>query len=81
MSSGKGSKRRRCQISREEETLRWDLALGKITLAEFYGGVCGNCLDGLMTDTPRRNYEITCRNTGKIHHQWHTCAKFKEDLQ
>ncbi len=32
MSSGKGSKRRPCQISREEELLRWKLALGEITL-------------------------------------------------
>ncbi len=39
MSSGKGSKRRPCQISREEEQLRWDLAYGRITYKEFEIGM------------------------------------------
>ena len=36
--AGKGSKRRKCLISREEETLRYDLALGKITFEEWVIG-------------------------------------------
>ena len=36
---GKGSNRRPCLISREEETLRWDLAIGKITFNEFCAGM------------------------------------------
>jgi len=32
---GKGSQRRPCLVSREEEDLRWKLALGKITHPEF----------------------------------------------
>ena len=75
---GKGSKRRQCQISREEESLRWDLALGKITLAEFYGGVCGNCLDGMLAD-PEGNYKVTCRHDNTTHHQWDTCERFREE--
>ena len=35
----KGSTRRPCQISREEETLRWGLALGKITFEEWLIGM------------------------------------------
>ena len=31
----KGSTRRPCQISREEEDLRWALALGRITKEEY----------------------------------------------
>lgn len=32
---GKGSQRRPCLVSRDEEELRWDLALGKITQRTF----------------------------------------------
>lgn len=32
---GKGSKRRQCLISPEEEDLRWKLALGEITREQF----------------------------------------------
>ena len=32
----KGSTRRKCLISREEESLRYDLAFGKITFAEWF---------------------------------------------
>jgi hypothetical protein len=32
---GKGSQQRPCLINREEEELRWDLALGKITREKF----------------------------------------------
>jgi uncharacterized membrane protein len=32
---GKGSRRRPTLISEKEETLRWDLAMGKITREEF----------------------------------------------
>ncbi len=74
----KGSTRRRCQVSRVEEDLRWDLALGKITLAQFYGGVCSNCKDGLMTDS-EQDYGITCRHDSTVHHQWYSCEKFQED--
>lgn len=35
MGAGKGSTRRPKFISDEEETLRWDLALGKITRKKF----------------------------------------------
>ena len=85
---GKTSKRRPCLISREEETLRWDLALGKITYMEWVTGmaaleaqknpcgVCGQCIDGLMVGP---DYKITCRSTNEVHSQWHTCAKFRED--
>lgn len=87
---GKGSKRRRCQISRVEEDLRWKLALGEITfhtwcvgmqklkVAKESKGVCGNCKDGLMTDAGY-NYGITCRIDSTIHHQWDTCKKFRGD--
>ena len=37
--AGKGSKRRKCLISREEETLRYDLALGKMTYEEWVIGM------------------------------------------
>lgn len=33
--AGKGDKRRPCQISPEEEELRWGLALGEISQKEF----------------------------------------------
>lgn len=33
--SGKGSKRRPCQISKHEEDLRWKLAFGYISFEEF----------------------------------------------
>lgn len=36
---GKGSQRRKCLISREEESLRYDLALGKITFEEWVIGM------------------------------------------
>ncbi len=36
---GKGSKRRPCQISRVEEDLRWNLAIGKITFEEWCAGM------------------------------------------
>lgn len=32
---GKGSARRPCQVSREEEDLRWELAMGLITREQF----------------------------------------------
>ncbi len=88
---GKGSTRRRCQISREEETLRYDLAFGKITFEEWFvgmqklkaikdsKGICAQCKDGLMTDTGR-DYSITCRIDSTIHHQWDTCPKFREEV-
>ncbi len=89
---GKTSKRRPCLISREEEALRWDLALGKITFAEWFAGMqmikqkkdsklkgaCGNCIDGLMT-CPNHDYKITCHATGEIHSPHYTCTKFRED--
>ena len=31
----KGSNRRPCQVSREEENMRWKLAYGKITFKEY----------------------------------------------
>ncbi len=34
--AGKTSKRRPCLISREEESLRYDLAFGKITFEEWF---------------------------------------------
>ena len=34
---GKGSKRRPSAITREEENLRWKLALGRITFKQFEG--------------------------------------------
>ncbi len=37
--AGKGSKRRKCLISREEEALRYDLAFGKITFKEWFTGM------------------------------------------
>ncbi len=37
--AGKGSTRRKCQVSREEEDLRWDLAIGKITFEEWCSGM------------------------------------------
>ena len=89
----KGSHRRKCLISREEETLRWDLALGVITMDVFTikmkdvkaqknpHGVCGQCIDGLMVGETifQPNYKITCRIDSTIHHQWDACAKFRED--
>lgn len=33
--AGKGSNRRPCLVGREEESLRWDLILRKITREEF----------------------------------------------
>lgn len=33
--AGKGSDRRKCLTTREEETIRFQLATGKITFAEF----------------------------------------------
>ena len=90
---GKGSQRRLALISRGENDLRWALALGKITYAEWAAGmadleaqknprgVCGQCIDGLMVGeiTFQPNYKITCRIDSTIHHQWDTCAKFRED--
>lgn len=32
---GKGDKRRPVQVSRQEENLRWKLALGRITFEEY----------------------------------------------
>ncbi len=32
---GKGSQRRPAEVTREEETLRWKLAIRKITFKEF----------------------------------------------
>ncbi len=92
--AGKGSTRRKCQVSREEETLRYDLAFGKTTFEEWFTGmqklkvvkdskgVCSNCLDGLMIGktTFQSAYKITCRIDSTIHHQWDTCKNFREDL-
>ena len=89
---GKGSTRRKCQVSRVEEDLRWALALGNITMKEFKigmeaaglgnvtskDGVCGNCLDGMLAD-PEGNYRVTCRLDSTTHHQWDTCGKFREE--
>ena len=89
----KGSTRRPCQISREEETLRWKLALGEIPLDVFNmkmknleitkdsKGVCGNCMDGLMVGetTFQPDYKIQCRIDSTVHHQWDTCSKFREE--
>lgn len=84
----KGSQRRKCLISHKEESLRYDLAFGKITFAEWakatenFRGTCAQCVDGLMIGkaTFQPNYEITCRIDSTIHHQWDTCEKFREDL-
>ena len=90
---GKESKRRPCLIGREEETLRYDLALGKITFKGWTIGMqmikqkkdsklrgsCGNCEDGIMT-CPDHDYKITCRITGKVHSPHYTCVKFREDM-
>ena len=87
----KGSKRRPCQINCVEEGLRYDLAFGTITMREFKigmkavglgnvvskDGVCGNCLDGLLSD-PEGKYRVTCRHDNTMHHQWGTCKKFRE---
>jgi len=87
----KGSTRRKCLISREEESLRWDLALGKISYKEWVEGmgniearknpkgICGNCKDGLMT-CPDHDYKITCRITNKTYSPHHTCRLFREDV-
>ena len=37
--TGKGSIRRKCLISRDEESLRYDLAFGKITFEEWVIGM------------------------------------------
>ncbi len=89
----KGSKRRPCQVSREEETLRYALAFGEITFEEWFismqklkivkdsrkgKGVCIRCIDGLMTDSDY-NYSITCRIDSTVRHRWDTCAKFREE--
>ncbi len=88
----KTSKRRPCLISREEETLRYDLALGKITFEKWFVGMqmikqkknsklkgsCGNCIDGIMT-CPNHDYKITCRITNKTYSPHHTCRLFRED--
>lgn len=88
---GKGSQRRPCQISREEESLRWKLALGEITfhawcagmqelkVAKESEGVCGNCVDGLMVDCTI-DYGVICRIDLKDHSRWDTCTKFREDV-
>ncbi len=88
--AGKGSKRRPALISREEETLRYDLAFGKITFEEWVAGmqklkavkdskgVCCNCLDGLMVDCAI-DYGVVCRLDSITHHRWYTCSKFRED--
>lgn len=50
----KGSARRPRQISREEEDLRWNLAYGKITLAEFTGKI-----RGLRRDKKKQKHGVT----------------------
>ena len=73
---GKGSTRRPCLISREEESLRWQLVQGEITLARFYAVKkrielekasvpCSQCIDGLLAG---ENYSVICRlgNSKKI---------------
>ncbi len=87
--AGKGSQRRSCLISREEETLRWQLVQGEITYREFYKalckldpdkvktlGACGRCVDGLLTG---ENYSVVCRLDSSNHHQYDLCEKFRED--
>ena len=85
---GKGSTRRKCLTSREEETLRWDLALGKITLKQYEDGMdkleykvnstgyCFKCKDGLMVG---QDYDIVCRKDTTVHSRYDTCSKFRED--
>ena len=87
---GKGSKRRKCLISREEESLRYDLAFGKITFEQWVTGmddidahknpkgVCGNCLDGLIVDCTI-DYGVVCHIDSSDHSRWDTCSKFRED--
>lgn len=69
MTAGKGSTRRICLISREEEDLRWRLIQGEITLARFYAVKkriesrklrvpCSQCIDGLLVG---ENYSVICR--------------------
>ncbi len=89
----KGSKRRRCQVSRVEEDLRWSLALGQITTREFEigmkaaglgnvtskdVGICAQCKDGLMVGADM-DYGITCRIDGSLRRKFETCEKFRED--
>ena len=65
----KESTRRKCLISREEESLRWALVTGEIKLARFYavkkriesGKVsvpCSQCIDGLLAG---ENYSVICQ--------------------
>lgn len=84
----KSSQRRRCLISREEETLRWDLALGAITMDVFTmkmndldakvnpKGVCGQCKDGLLIGD---NYLVTCQSDFSVHHRHDSCENFRKD--
>ena len=67
--AGKGSKRRKCLISREEESLRWALVKGEVSLARFYAVKkriesekvpvsCNLCIDGLLAG---ENYSVICQ--------------------
>ncbi len=84
----KGSTRRKCQVSREEEQLRWKLALGKITMQQFCDemdgvklmptstGICAQCKHGA---TVGPDYKIMCLVITGIHGPYHTCPSFEEE--
>ena len=82
----KGSQRRLALISRGENDLRWDLALGVITMDVFTIkmkgiktktlGTCGRCIDGLLVGV---EYSVTCRLDSSKHHSHDSCEKFRED--
>ncbi len=88
MMAGKGSKRRKCLISREEESLRWALATGEIKLARFYAVrnriglgktsvLCSQCIDGLLID---ENYSVVCRLDNSKKLKSDSCYLAVEDL-
>ena len=54
----KTSKRRPCLISREEETLRYDLAFGKITFEEWFVG-----MQKLKVEKNESNFKLHCRQS------------------
>ncbi len=65
----KGSKRRRCLVSRAESDLRWALVKGEVSLARFYAVKkriesgktpvpCSQCMDGLLIG---ENYSVICQ--------------------
>ncbi len=86
--AGKGSMRRPCLISHEEETVRWALVTGEISLARFYAVkkriesgetpvLCSQCIDGLLIG---ENYSVVCRldNSKKLRSD--SCYLATEDL-